>query len=113
MVFVCFFFLSPHSIEHLHAENKRFKSLVATNKHFIRDVGKQRFGKELAIVDGLVPMILSRDAKLAAGLKCRAPNGQPTDGGHRQARRRKVKAARTAATAAAAAGGEISMNDDE
>ncbi len=105
-----FFFLSPHSIEHLHAENKRFKSLVATNKHFIRDVGKQRFGKELAIVDGLVPMILSRDAKVAAGLKCRAPNGQPKDGGKRQARR-KVKVARATATAAVA-GGEISMNDD-
>ncbi len=100
---------SPHSIEHLHAENKRFKSLVATNKHFIRDVGKQRFGKELAIVDGLVPMILSRDAKVAAGLKCRAPNGQAKDGG----RDRDYRARRKAGdAAAAAAGGEISMSDD-
>ncbi len=84
---------------------------MATNKHFIRDVGKQRFGKELAIVDGLVPMILSKDAKVAAGLKCRARNGQPKDDGKRQALC-KVKAARAATKTAVAAEGEISINDD-
>jgi hypothetical protein len=100
-------FSTTPRIEHLHAENKRFKSLVATNKHFIRDVGKQRFGKELAIVEGLVPMILTRDTKLAAGIKCRAPNGQALDGGKRQQRRVKAKAQRTAAVES-----EISMHDD-
>lgn len=104
------FLFSPYSIEHLHAENKRFKSLVATNRHFIRDVGKQRFGKELAVVDGLVPMILSRDAKMAAGLKCRAPNGKARDGGKDRAYRARRKA--DGAAAAAAGSNEISMHDD-
>jgi len=54
-----------------------------------------------------VPMILTRDTKLAAGIKCRAPNGQALDGGQRQQRRVKAKAQRTAA-----AESEISMHDD-